>query len=47
MQGIGDAIEGAMIRLVVLAFVAGCVFAGACWALWYFVLSHISIGWEG
>jgi hypothetical protein len=40
-DGMGEAI----INGFILAFVAGIAFSGLAWALWHFVLSHITIGW--
>jgi hypothetical protein len=42
---IGNVIADAFIALAVLAFGAGIVVSIAGWALWYFVLSHITFGW--
>jgi hypothetical protein len=38
-------IGGLLIQIVVLAFIAGAGTAIGAWALWHYVLSHISIGW--
>lgn len=45
MQGIGQGIADAIVGGLIMAFVAGGAFVLLLWALWHFVLSHISIGW--
>lgn len=43
MEGIGQAIAGAMVTM----FVLGLVAAGVLFLLWVHVLSHIRIGFGG
>ncbi len=45
MDGIGQYVANAFVTMAILAFGAGVAFAALAWALWYFVLSHVSITW--
>jgi hypothetical protein len=36
----------AVVGLAVIAFALGIAAAGVIWALWHYVVSHITVGWQ-
>ncbi len=44
-SGFGAALGKGLLWLFAMVFVAGGVAVVALWALWHYVLSHVTIGW--